>query len=228
MIETPAAPPTGARDRFTYISLLQTESSSPADREQDVAPHLLERARGGDSKAFCELVHAHEARLFRQAFALCSDLSLAEDLAQDTLVSAWQSIQRFQGQCRFFTWLCSILIHLHCNVRRKRQPAPFAALARQDNDEAERVLESTAAPGAGPDESLQQDERDAALRRSLDRLPEKHRDVVYLRFFVDTSLDGIAAALNCSTGTVKSRLFHALDKLSQMPELKSISNQTES
>ena len=75
----------------------------------------------------------------------------------------------------------------------------FAALSEHDGDQAERVLVSTAAPGATPDESLQQGERDAMLRGCLDRLPEKHRDVVYLRFYVDASLDGIAAALNCST-----------------------------
>jgi RNA polymerase sigma-70 factor (ECF subfamily) len=197
------------------------------DQDAELSPLLLERARAGDSDAFCDLCRVHEARLFRQALALCGDRPLAEDLAQDALVSAWKSIQRFQSQCRFFTWLCSILIHLHCNARRKRRPVAFAALSRNDSDQAERVLESSAAPGTAPDESLQQGERDATLRRCLDRLPEKHRDVVYLRFYVDTSLDGIAAALNCSTGTVKSRLFHALDKLAQMPELKTISHRTE-
>lgn len=227
IIETPAAPPSGVSGRRTPTSFLQTRSSSPADGDADVSPQLLERARGGDSDAFCELCRAHEARLFRQAFALCGDLSVAEDLAQDTLVSVWKGIHRFQGQCRFFTWLCSVLIHTHCNFRRKRRPASFSTLACDEGNEAERILLSAAAPEATPCESLQQDERDGILRRCLERLPEKHRDVVYLRFYVDTSLDGIAAALNCSIGTVKSRLFHALDKLSQMPELKGLSHRTE-
>src|SRR5262245_14324025 len=139
IIETPAAPPTGGRGRFTSPLFLQTESSNLAEREPDVSPQLLERARGGDSDAFCELCRTHEARLFRQAVALCGDQSLAEDLAQDTLVAAWKSIHRFHSQCRFFTWLCSILIHLHCNARRKRTPVTFASLARHDSDEAERV-----------------------------------------------------------------------------------------
>ena len=50
-------------------------------------------------------------------------------------------------------------------------------------------------------------------------MPEKHREVVYLRFYVDESLDGIATALDCSVGTVKSRLFHALEKLRKMKAL---------
>jgi len=63
-------------------------------------------------------------------------------------------------------------------------------------------------------------ERDALVRQCLARLPEKHRQVVYLRFYVDTSLEGIAATLGCSVGTIKSRLFHALRKLSRMSELQ--------
>jgi len=50
-------------------------------------------------------------------------------------------------------------------------------------------------------------------------LPPKHEQVIYLRFYVDESLEGIAAGLGCSVGTVKSRLFHGLDKLRGMKEL---------
>jgi RNA polymerase sigma-70 factor (ECF subfamily) len=59
-------------------------------------------------------------------------------------------------------------------------------------------------------------ERAAFLRHCVEQLPPKHREVIHLRFYVDHSLDGIAAALGCSVGTVKSRLFHALDRLRAM------------
>ena len=54
------------------------------------------------------------------------------------------------------------------------------------------------------------------MRQCVQALPAKHQQVIYLRFYVDDSLEGIAAALGCSVGTVKSRLFHALDKLRKM------------
>ena len=57
------------------------------------------------------------------------------------------------------------------------------------------------------------------MRNCIEALPPKHRQVIYLRFYVDDSLEGIAAALGCSVGTVKSRLFHALDKLRGMNAL---------
>ena len=58
-----------------------------------------------------------------------------------------------------------------------------------------------------------------AIQRCLDRLPAKQREVIQLRFFVDDSIEGIAVALDCSVGPVKSRLFHALEKLHARPEL---------
>ena len=54
------------------------------------------------------------------------------------------------------------------------------------------------------------------VQQCIQALPAKHQQVIHLRFYVDDSLEGIAAALGCSVGTVKSRLFHALDKLRGM------------
>src|SRR5207244_13602013 len=56
-------------------------------------------------------------------------------------------------------------------------------------------------------------------QKCIQMLPAKHQQVIYLRFYVDDSLAGIAAALGCSVGTVKSRLFHALDKLRKLNAL---------
>ena len=75
-----------------------------------------------------------------------------------------------------------------------------------------------------PSDAAQVQERVSVLRRCLDKLPEKQRKVVYLRFYVDDSLEAIALALGCSVGTVKSRLFNALDRLTRMNELKDLVN----
>jgi RNA polymerase sigma-70 factor (ECF subfamily) len=77
------------------------------------------------------------------------------------------------------------------------------------------VRERTAPPLA-PDAAAQLQEEAARLRQCVEALPRKHQQVIYLRFYVDDSLESIAAALGCSLGTVKSRLFHALEKLRRM------------
>lgn len=176
---------------------------------------LLASAQQGDSEAFCELCRLYEARLLRQALALCGDNATAEDLAQDSLVAAWKSIRRYNGRCRFFTWLCAILIHLHKSRLRTKPPwlRWFANDAASSSDD---ILNNVPDGAACPATALASSERDAFLRRCLEALPEKHREVIFLRFYVEESLDGIATALDCSVGTVKSRLFHALEKLRKM------------
>lgn len=180
---------------------------------------LLRRAQRGDADAFCDLVREHEERLFRQAFSLCGDGASAEDLAQDTLFTAWRRIGQYDSRCRLFTWLCGILIHQSRNAARKQRPVPVSALPEASRESVERTIESLVEPGDSPAEDLVRHERAAIILRCVDRLPKHHREVVYLRFYVDDSLEGIAAALGCSLGTVKSRLFNALDKLNAMPEL---------
>lgn len=175
--------------------------------ESPDARSLFERARSGDCDAFGEICREHEARLLRQAMTLCGNAVLAEDLAQDTLVEAWRSLRRFNGQCQFFTWLCAILLNRFRNVLREKRPAMVSD---------EWLRETAPDDHAAPDQSLAIGEQAALVRQCIAALPEKHRQVIFLRFYVDDSLSEIAAVLGCSVGTVKSRLFHALEKLRQM------------
>jgi RNA polymerase sigma-70 factor (ECF subfamily) len=180
---------------------------------------LLDRARAGDSEAFCELCRVYETGLLRQATALCGNATLAEDLAQDTLVEAWKDLRRYNGRCRFFTWLCAILLHRHRNTLRRKRPLSLAAFASQDGDGFEDRTDQLADDAARPDQAALMHEEAALVRDCVQSLPLKQRQVIHLRFYVDDSLAGIAAALGCSVGTVKSRLFYALEKLRGMRDL---------
>jgi RNA polymerase sigma-70 factor (ECF subfamily) len=177
---------------------------------------FLAQARAGDAEAFGEVCRVYETRLLRQAMALCAQASLAEDLAQDTLVEAWKCLRHYNGQCQFFTWLCAILLNRYRYTLRQRRPRPFSAFPEQDRRHFEDSFGQLADPDSWPDEAAQRRERAALVWQCIQALPAKHQQVIYLRFYVDHSLGGIAAALGCSVGTVKSRLFHALDKLRGM------------
>jgi len=178
--------------------------------------NLLERAMAGDAGAFGEVCRAHETRLLRHALGLCGNAALAEDLAQDTLVQAWKSLRRYNGRCQFFTWLCAILLNRYRNTVREKRRLPFSTFAAADDGEIQRALNQAADAGPLPDQAALLREQGALVRRCIQTLPPKHRQVIYLRFYVDDSLEGIAASLGCPVGTVKSRLFHALDKLRAM------------
>jgi RNA polymerase sigma-70 factor (ECF subfamily) len=177
---------------------------------------FLEQALAGDAEAFGEVCRVYETRLFRQSLTLCGNEAAAEELAQDTLVEAWKCLRRYNGRCQFFTWLCAILLNRHRNTLRKKRPVAWSALGSRDGEEFQRNLENTTAGGAQPDGAAESKEQAALVRRCIGALPTKHQQVIYLRFYVDESLEGIAEALGCSVGTVKSRLFHALEKLRAM------------
>lgn len=103
---------------------------------------------------------------------------------------------------------------------------PLSALPASEASAGEKLLERL--PEAQPPASaaVAQAEADARLRAAVDLLPEKHRQLVQLRFFEDASLPEIAAALRVSVGTVKSRLHHALSKLRRMKSVEGLLTQS--
>jgi RNA polymerase sigma-70 factor, ECF subfamily len=160
--------------------------------------------------------------LLRQAMALCGNVALAEELAQDTLVEAWKCLRRYHGRCEFFTWLCAILLNRYRNSVRKNHLRPVSTLGSREQDEFTNAAEKLADHGSLPDEAAELREQTVLVWKCIEALPFKQQQVIYLRFYVDDSLEGIAAALSCSVGTVKSRLFHALDNLRGMNALNAL------
>ena len=187
---------------------------------------LLARARQGDAPAFCRLVQPLEARLLRQAMALCRDSSAAEDLVSETLVQAWKSLLTYNETCRLSTWLYSILLHRQQKSLRaaRSRPIPLAWLPSVEAENHREAHQVMPAVEASPASAVAQQELAVELRQAVELLPEKHRQVVLLRFFEEASLEEIATLLDCSVGTVKSRLHHALEKLRHMKNTLNLSD----
>ncbi|MBI5384501.1 MAG: sigma-70 family RNA polymerase sigma factor [Verrucomicrobia bacterium] len=179
---------------------------------------LLARAQEGDAASFGRLLLPLEARLLRQAVALCNDPAAAEDLVSETLIEAWKSLRRYDETCRFSTWLYAILLHRYqkCVRRALCRPIPLAWLPFFDAEKHLAAHENQPADGPSPAGQAEQHEQARELRRAVARLSRKHREVILLRFFEDASLPDMASVLGCSVGTVKSRLHHALEKLRRM------------
>ena len=128
-------------------------------------------------------------------------------------------MRRYNGHCEFFTWLCAILLNRYRNSIRNNRLLPVSALGSREQAEFTDAVEKLADRGSLPDDAAEVREQSALVWKCIQSLPAKHQRVIYLRFYVDDSLEGIAAALGCSVGTVKSRLFNALEKLRGMNAL---------
>ncbi len=186
--------------------------------EPAASQELLTRARAGDARAFCLLLEPLQTRLLRQAAALTGDASVAEDLVSEIRVRAWKYLSRYNQTCRLSTWLYGILLHCHQEAARRARsrPVSLSRLPRVEADELHQRHENDPSSGPSPAVAAAQNEAARQLNRCVAMLPEKHREIIQLRFFEDASLPDIAAVLGCSVGTVKSRLHHALEKLRKM------------
>lgn len=155
---------------------------------------------GNDHAAFGELVQRHQSAVRHFLRHLTGgDHALADDLAQETFVQAWRSLERFAGRARFSTWLLGIAHNHWRNARRRRRPVAVeeAHLA---------ALESV--PSAAPLSDLRHD-----LDRALRTLGPEEQTVLHLGYRQDLSHTEIAAVLGWPLGTVKTHLNRGKEKL---------------
>jgi len=199
--------------------MMSSLGPTPVPVEAPDEPGLLARAQAGEAEAFGELCRIYEPRLLRQSVSWCGNMAMAEDLTEDTLVEAWRCLRRYHGRCQFFTWLCAILLNRHRNLLRRHRLAVFSSFFSRDDGLLQDQMNNVTARESPPDEAAAARDEARLVQECIAALPRKQRQVVFLRFYAHDSLEGIAAALGCSVGTVKSRLFHALDKLRGMKAL---------
>ena len=167
---------------------------------------LVDRAKTGDVHAYEELVRRHESVAHRAACLIVGNTGEAEDAVQEAFVKAYYALDRFRHDAPFRPWLLRIVSNEAHNVRRRtRRQGNLALRAAEDRRRGD------AAPS--PEAAALVIEGRTSLLEALNRLPEKDRLTLALRFFLDLSEREMAAALRCPRGTVKSRLSRALSRL---------------
>jgi RNA polymerase sigma-70 factor (ECF subfamily) len=172
-----------------------------SEREREISPEALEACRRGDREAFRALYEAYKDRVYSLAFyMLGGDRAGASDITQQVFVKLLTSLSQFRGDARFSTWLHRLVVNACLDGRRS------AERRQASSDPA--LLEALVAPHS-PHLDLAQAERSAAVQRALSQLAPPFRMVILLRYFEERSYEDIAAVLNCSVGTVASRLNRA-------------------
>lgn len=171
---------------------------------------LLRAARRGEREAFDALVALHLPAVWRVAWRICRHRQDAEDVVQETFVTAWRSLPRFRGESRFSSWLHRIATTRALNHLDRR-----AVRVERSSDELEPAAEAgvlhgaSASVPASPLEALEATELKQRLARCVDGLPAPWRAVLALRDGEGMSYEEIASALGVAVGTVRSRLSRA-------------------
>jgi len=200
---------------------MTSSKPTPTEAENDIAApddfELVKRSQAGDATAFGELVTRYRSRAFAMIYNMVRNDQDAWDLAQDGFLKAWKSIGRFRGQSSFYTWLYRILMNVSFDWLRKKHIASGTEF--DDTFGLKNV-----APGAttAPRAELEPAARisDKEIRERIDaaiaRLSPEHRACIVMRELDGLEYSEIAEAMQCSIGTVMSRLFYARKKLQAM------------
>lgn len=155
-------------------------------------------AIGGDEKAFEYLMDIYKERLYRTAFAYVKNEQNALDLLQETVYKAYVSIDKLKEPKYFKTWITKILINGAINFINREKKVIFL------DDNIENSLELH--QGYSIEEKLD-------VLNCIDKLEDKYRNVIVLKYFQELTISEISEVLNCPVGTVKTYLNKALSKL---------------
>jgi RNA polymerase sigma-70 factor (ECF subfamily) len=164
---------------------------------------LVARARGGDHRAFEDLVRRHKDGVLNLARRIVVDSDAAEDVTQEAFIKAYRQLHRFRGGAAFSTWLYRIAVNearMYLRSQRRRQ-------ARWDT---QRDLEATRPPAPKPGEA------ERPLAALLQGLPEKQRVALSLFYLQELSIEQIAEAAGARPGTVKAWLSRGRERLRRL------------
>lgn len=179
-------------------------------QEADADLEVVRRVQAGEVAAFDRLILRYRERVYGIIYNLTANREDAADLTQDAFIKAFQSIHRFGGQSSFFTWLYKIAINSTLTHLRRMRLRSFFSLDRIDSDEpvAKEVIDAlTDRSGADRDTFIR--ELQEKLNDAMQKLSIKHRTVVTLFEIDGLSHQEIAEVMDCSVGTVRSRLHYA-------------------
>jgi RNA polymerase sigma-70 factor, ECF subfamily len=175
-----------------------------ADGDSDEA--LVARIAHGDRHALRLLFGRHRQRVYRFALRLVGNSAAAEDIVSEVFLELWRRAASFERRAQLSTWLLAITRNKALSTLRARVDQPL--------DDA--MAEAMPDPAITAEESLQASERNALVRRCLERLSPAHREIIDLVYYHEKSVDEVAAIVGVPAATVKTRMFYARKRLAEL------------
>ena len=173
---------------------------------------LLGRVERADEAAFRELYRAFSRRLYAYVLRQLGDPAQAEEIVADTLYEVWRRPATFRGDSQFSTWLIGIARNKVLMAFRSRKPDA-------KHEDIADLAEIVANEDPSAFDILAQRQRHEGVRHCMDKLSDEHRECVHLVFYEGMSLAEVASMQACPENTVKTRLFHARQKLKKCLQL---------
>ncbi|HVP50521.1 MAG TPA: sigma-70 family RNA polymerase sigma factor [Terriglobales bacterium] len=170
---------------------------------------LVQAAKRGDVGAFEELVKRYDRNIFRIAQHITQNREDAEDVTQDAFLKAYENLEQFQGNSKFYTWLVRIAVNESLMKLRRRRTDRTVSLDEDIKTEEDTMPREVADWSPNPEQLYKQGELKDILRKTIQGLPASFRTVFVLRDVEGLSTEETAEALDLSIPAVKSRLLRA-------------------
>jgi len=170
---------------------------------------LVARAKAGDAAAFTSLVNQYERKIYRLAKHITQNDQDAEDVLQETFLKAYEHLDGFQGNSKFYTWIVRIAVNEALMKLRKRKGDRTVPLDEPVDTGEEMVAREIAVWDDNPEERYSREEIQDILDRAVETLKPDFRTVFILRDIEELSTEETAEALGISIPAVKSRLLRA-------------------
>lgn len=175
--------------------------------EQD----LIKKCKKGNREAFNALFSRYQTQVINIAYSMLSDREDASDAAQEVFVKVYRSIQSFNEQSSFTTWLYRITANTCSDFLRKRQRSGnVVSISSYTDENKEFDIEDE---NASVEEGIELSEKQAAVRKAISELKEEHRIIITMCDIEGMGYDQIAEILKIPPGTVKSRINRARNAL---------------
>jgi RNA polymerase sigma-70 factor (ECF subfamily) len=188
---------------MTTIQQIEGEN----EQHPDVA--LVERVRAGDISAYDTLVRKYERQVFRIAQHITQNREDAEDVMQDAFLKAYEKLDQFQGNSKFYTWLVRIAVNESLMRLRKRRTGKMVSIDEDLETDEGTVPRDLADWAPDPEQNYTQTELGQILEKTIKGLPPGFKVVFELRDVQGLSTEDTAEALGLSVPAVQARLLRA-------------------
>jgi RNA polymerase sigma-70 factor (ECF subfamily) len=178
-------------------------------RTDDTDIQTMLRLKGGDDLALNDLMGRWQHPLVSFILRYTGNEQDALDLAQETFVRVFEHRSSYEPRSKFSTWLFTIATNLCRNQARWRERHPTVTLHGSGEDDAPVLEETMPTPGDSPSDSAERHDIASAVREHIQRLPHDLKTAVLLFEYQELGYEEIAAALNCTSKAVETRLYRA-------------------
>lgn len=184
---------------------------------------LVAAAQRGEQPAFETLLKKYRKSVYYMLLKMVKNTDDSEDLTQEAFAKAFNSINKFDSKYAFSTWLFRIATNNCIDFIRKKRVQTISIDQSVEGDDGSSMTFDVRDDDLDPNDTMLKKQRAKYLTMAIDRLPEKYRVLVELRYFKEFSYDEVAKELQIPLGTVKAQLFRARELLNQ--ELKNVKSQ---